>query len=396
MPRTDTETITQTEPTEGKSSSGLNVGLLAKRIGIISITIGTLGYLYLQQPQFVSPNVIPDNYQGKFYSGVFHNPVDIPVMTSDDGFFTSLYKFVTDKAVDGKPISPQPSIKTDLHTLALTDNVIVWMGHSSYFIQMDGLRFLVDPVFSTNASPVPYTNQAFEGSNIYSAEDIPEIDFLLITHDHWDHLDHPTITSLKDKVKQVITPIGVGSYISQWGYNSRQIFEGDWYDAFKTNDIEIHILPAQHFSGRLLKRNKTLWGSFALITPNHKIYLGGDSGYGPHFKQISDQLGEFDVAILEAGQYNQDWANIHMMPEETAQAAADLQAKALMPSHNSKYKLSKHSWYEPLNRILKVSEQYDYRLMTPLIGEAVQIDSQTQTFTSWWEKESEETITAQN
>ncbi|MDW6003264.1 MBL fold metallo-hydrolase [Vibrio mangrovi] len=342
------------------------------------------GYLYLQQPQFDDPIVAEQSYQGKYYAGTFHNPVDVPVNTGTDSLYTSLYKFLFQEQADAKPEMVLPSVKTDLLTLDPTENMIVWMGHSSYFIQIDGIRILVDPVFSNNASPVPMTNTSFHGSNIYSAEDIPKADYLLISHDHWDHLDYLSIRALHNKVTQVITPIGVGSYLTQWGYSPDQIHEGDWFSTFDGGDLQIHILPAQHFSGRLLKRNRTLWGSFALVTPQHKLYISGDSGYSEHFKAIADKLGGFDIAILEVGQYNQDWKYIHMMPEEAAQAGVDLQAKAIIPAHNSRFKLSRHSWYEPLERIDQASKGMPYRLLTPRIGESVQMDDTTQTFRKWW------------
>jgi L-ascorbate metabolism protein UlaG (beta-lactamase superfamily) len=351
---------------------------------IAIIGLGIVAFSYLQQPQFVSPIVKKKSYNGKFYNGVFHNATNVPIVTAEENPIIGLYRFITEKQLDDIPRLTLPSIKTDLHNLDIGEDIIVWMGHSSYYIQLDGHKILIDPVFSDNASPIPHTNEAFQGSNIYTAEDIPDIDYLLITHDHWDHFDYPTINALRKKINKIVTPINVGSYFIKWGFNESQISEGDWFSSIIQGDLNIYILPAQHFSGRLFKRNKTLWGSFALVTPQHKIYLGGDSGYGPHFKEISEKLGVFDIAILESGQYNQDWPYIHMMPEETAQAAVDLKAKALIPSHNSKFKLARHSWYEPLDRITKASENKPYRLLTPIIGEKVLVDDTNQMFTSWW------------
>lgn len=288
------------------------------------------------------------------------------------------------KDLDAIPKKPIPTVKTDLFNLDPKENAIIWMGHSSYYLQIDGLHILIDPVFSENASPVPFTNLAFQGTNIYTAKDIPMIDYLLISHDHWDHLDYPIIISLKDKVKKIITPLGVGDYFRQWGFKNDFIQEGDWNNVIKEGNNQIYILPARHFSGRLFTRNKTLLGSFALVTPHHRIYLGGDSGYGPHFKAIGKKIGGFDIAILECGQYNPDWRLIHMSPEETAQAAIDLNAKSLIHSHNSKFKLSHHTWYDPLNRISAASKDKSYRLLTPMIGEKVEVNNNKQIFTTWW------------
>ncbi|WP_456295471.1 MBL fold metallo-hydrolase [Vibrio sp. AK197] len=355
-------------------------------ISILIVIVAVGVYVYLQRPQFDAPSVEEQSYQGKYYQGQFHNVNEVPVTTSDDNFFVGLYKFLTDKTQDAKPAAELPSQKTDLLGLDPNENIVVWMGHSSYFMQLDGQRYLIDPVFSDSASPVPGTNTAFAGSNVYHAKDIPEIDYLLITHDHWDHLDYPTLEALRDKVAQVVTPIGVGSYLTQWGYTNDTIFERDWFEVFNAHQsTDIYVLPAQHFSGRMLQRNQTLWGSFAIVTPNHKVYFGGDSGYGPHFKQINEQLGGFDLAVLETGQYSKNWPFIHMMPEETAQAAEDLEAQAVLPSHNSKFRLSNHSWYEPLDRLSGASRDKPYRLLTPLIGQSVRLDDEGQVFNAWWQ-----------
>ncbi len=351
---------------------------------VLIIAIGI--FAYLQQPQFASPTLKQSSYQSNYSDGAFHNEVEVPVMANQQNFFVSLYKFLTEKTENAVPDFELPSNKTDLHSLDINENVMVWMGHSSYYMQLNGARYLIDPVFSDNASPVPYTNVAFNGSNIYSAQDIPTIDYLLITHDHWDHLDYPTINSLKNKINTIITPIGVGSYFQKWGFKAEQILEGDWFDSFQTEHAEVHVLPAQHFSGRMLKRNQTLWGSFAIMTPTYKVYFGGDSGYGPHFKAIGEKLGPFNVSILETGQYNKNWASIHMMPEDVAQAATDLSSEAVIPSHNSKFKLSKHSWYEPLDRVEAASQGKDYRLMTPMLGATVKLDDPNQVFEHWWKK----------
>ena len=357
------------------------------KVAIALLAIIAAGvYTYMLQPQFASPQVKVDSYQGKYVDGKFHNIEEVPVSTSSESALVGFYRFLTEQVVDAVPVTNLPSLKSDLMGLNPRDNVMVWMGHSSYFIQLDGIRYLIDPVFSKNASPVPYTNVAFPGSNVYSADDIPEIDYLLITHDHWDHLDYPTISALKDKINHIVTPIGVGSYFTQWGFKPEQITEGDWYDSIATEAGRIHLLPAQHFSGRLLKRNRTLWASFAIVSGEHKIYLGGDSGYGAHFKTIANEFGSFDIAVLETGQYNENWPFIHMMPEEVAQAANDLNAKALLPSHNSKFKLAKHAWYEPLDRITQASQRQDYRLMTPMIGETVGLEDNNQTFSQWWKQ----------
>lgn len=190
--------------------------MLKVAVALIAIVAAGI-YTYMLQPQFVSPHVKVDHYQGKYVDGKFHNIEEVPVSTSKESALVGFYRFLTDHVVDAVPVTTLPSIKSDLFGLNPRDNVMIWMGHSSYFIQLDGIRYLIDPVFSENASPFPYTNVAFPGSNVYTADDIPEIDYLLISHDHWDHLDYPTINALKAKINHIVTPIGVGSYFTQWG-----------------------------------------------------------------------------------------------------------------------------------------------------------------------------------
>jgi L-ascorbate metabolism protein UlaG (beta-lactamase superfamily) len=261
------------------------------------------------------------------------------------------------------------------------------MGHSSYFIQLDGVKILVDPVFSGNASPVSFTTKAYAGSDVYTPEDMPAIDYLFITHDHWDHLDYPTMRRLRNKVKKVICGLGVGAHLERWGYASESIIEQDWYESFKPKaGWEIHALPARHFSGRVIKRNQTLWVSFALISPVARIYMGGDSGYGKHFLDIGERYGPFDLAILENGQYDVRWKYIHMLPGEQLQAAKALRAYTLLPVHSSKFTLATHDWDEPLKKIVENQEK-SVRVITPMIGEKVNLDDRQQTFKRWWERD---------
>jgi L-ascorbate metabolism protein UlaG (beta-lactamase superfamily) len=166
------------------------------------------------------------------------------------------------------PTAPVPAIKTDLKTLDRNTDVVIWFGHSSYFVQLGGKRILIDPVFSAYASPVPFANRAFDGTNVYTADDMPEIDYLLITHDHWDHLDYSSVRELEPKTRRVVTPLGVGAYFERWGYAWEKIHAADWFTALKLEtELTIHVLPARHYSGRMLTKNKTLWAGFARNNP---------------------------------------------------------------------------------------------------------------------------------
>lgn len=319
-----------------------------------------------------------------YRNGQFQNLNPTPQLTDGATFFSVMKEFFFSGSKRRKPASRLPSVKTDLHTLDPGNNVIVWFGHSSYFMQVDGKKILVDPVFSGHASPLPTSAKSFTGSDAYTADDMPEIDYLFITHDHWDHLDYKTVTRLKPKVKQVITALGVGAHLERWQFDAAVIKEGDWKESFDLGGgFKVNVLPARHFSGRTFKRNQSLWASFALSTPTMKIYLGGDSGYDTHFAQIGQQYGPFDLAILEDGQYNKSWKHIHMHPQEVVQAAIDLKAAKLLPVHWGKFSLAPHNWDDPIINVVKEAKSKGIPLVHPMIGEPVNLNN-PDTRSEWW------------
>lgn len=290
-----------------------------------------------------------------YKNGKFHNIHFTPTLTEGYSMMGILYQQLFGKFPNRIPKKAIPSVKTNLKKLNPAENILVWFGHSSYFLQLNGKKFLIDPVFSGNASPIPGSVKAFHGSNEYQAEDFPEIDYLLISHDHYDHLDYPTILKLKNKINTIICGLGVGSHFEHWGFDPGQIIEKDWNETeILTDDIKIHTTSARHFSGRGLVRNNTLWLSFVLETSKHKLFLGGDSGYDSHFTEIGKKYGPFDLAILENGQYNLAWEAIHLLPEQFIKAAAELHTKRVMPVHSSKFALAQHAWNEPLNEVFVI------------------------------------------
>lgn len=316
----------------------------------------------------------------------FENLIPTPKFSTDVNLFSIIWNGIFDKKERLVPDAPIPTVKTDLKRLISSEkDTVVWMGHSSWFIQVGGKRFLIDPVLSDHAAPFSFLNKAFSGTIIYSAEDMPEIDGLLISHDHWDHLDYATIMALKSKIKHVICPLGVGAYFEDWGYPKDNIQEGDWYDKIALGeDVMIHVLPARHYSGRLFKENKTLWAGFALETLERKIFYSGDSGYGPHFSNIGKKFKEFDIVLLDCGQYDPRWAYIHMTPEEASRAAEELGAKAFLPVHVGRFSIANHPWDEPFKRLIMERQDKSYELLTPKIGEPVAMDSKGVQFSRWW------------
>lgn len=319
-----------------------------------------------------------------YKDGQFQNLSHTPDLAEGVSMFTVLRKFFFAKSKRSKPKAALPTQKTDLLHLDPKENVIVWFGHSSYFIQVDGKTILMDPVFSGAASPVSFTTNAFAGTDVYTVNDFPKIDYLFISHDHWDHLDYKTVLQLKGKVNRIITGLGTGEHFERWGFDTSIIEEHDWNETTDLGEgFVVHTTPARHFSGRAFKRNTAVWASFVVKTPTMNLYLGGDSGYDTHFKAIGDKYGPFDVAILECGQYNEYWKYIHMMPEETVKAAQDLKAKKLMPVHWAKFSLALHDWDEPILRVSAEAKKQGIPLITPMIGQKVNL-AENETFTEWW------------
>lgn len=321
-----------------------------------------------------------------FRDGEFHNQIPTQMMTGSKGSLAMWREFLFNGSRRLKPAGAIPSVKQDLLGLPPEKNAVAWFGHSSYFIQAGDKRLLVDPVLSGRASPLPFTTKAFEGTDAYTAADIPEIDALFITHDHWDHLDYETMVKLRSKVKRVVCPLGVGAHLERWGYDPAVIAEGDWGDKVDLGSgLTATVLPARHFSGRTFTRNRTLWASFAVTAPGgYKIYLGGDGGYGPHFKDIGREFGGFDLAMLENGQYDKSWALIHMMPDEVLRAAEDLRAARVVPVHNSKFSISNHDWDAPLRTITAIAGKSRGRLLTPMIGSIVDLKAPAAEVADWW------------
>ena len=304
-----------------------------------------------------------------YRDGQFRNLHPTPQMTSDKGFAGSMWGILFGSKERREPASALPVLKPDLHRLERAEDALVWFGHSSYFIQADGKRILVDPVFCA-AAPLSFLNKPFKGTDIYKPEDMPDIDYLVITHDHWDHLDYGTVMQLKERTGKVVCPLGVGEHFEYWGFDKSRLVELDWFeDAGLDEGFLIHCLPSRHFSGRFLKSNRSLWASFLIETPSQKIYMGGDGGYDTRFAEIGKKYPGIDLAILENGQYNEDWKYIHTMPAYLAQAAEDLKAEKYLTVHHSKFALARHRWDEPLRNAVNLKEKDSLDVLMPVIGE---------------------------
>lgn len=302
--------------------------------------------------------------------GVFRYPVPTKVSTSFD--ITKFPDFF--RKGDTTPDRPLPTLSlnaADYPRLSPDELRVTWLGHSILLIEIGGQRILIDPVLSPVPSPFSFAgNPAFAMTYDYRVEDLPQIDLVLLSHDHYDHLDYPTILKLKDRVPRFVVSLGVGAHLERWGITPEKITELDWWATGEVANLAVTSTPARHFSGRRFRRNRALWGGFALRYGERNVLYAGDSGHGPHFADIGERLGPFNLAFLECGQYNEMWHQIHAMPEELPRAWKEVNADLMMPIHWGRFKLAMHGWTEPVERLLAATPEEDRgRLLTPRIGE---------------------------
>ena len=293
---------------------------------------------------------------------------------------------------DKNPLNPLPTIKFIGKDLA--EGKFVWLGHSTVLMKTEGLVVMTDPVFN-RASPLPsfnsksksnfFNGKPFIFENPVVIDDLPKVDVVIISHDHYDHLDSKAIKDLSNRIDQFFVPLGVGAHLERWGVNKNRITEYDWYDSKDYKNIKFTFAPSLHFSGRgVTNGNSTLWGSWMIKSKTLSAYFSGDGGYSETFKKLGNEYGPFDIAFIENGAYNVDWSNVHMFPDEAVQASIDLKAQVLFPIHWSKFDLSVHPWDEPIIRITKEAEKKNVNIATPMIGEVFELSSIPKK--PWWEK----------
>jgi len=319
-------------------------------------------------------------YSKHFVDGKFVNQMATSVSTRSPNTKTSIMDWVFQQD-DKNPTEPLPS--RFLHPDVLTEGKFVWLGHSTLLMKINSVVIMTDPVFN-RASPVPVIGSPFPVQNPISIDALPAVDIVMISHDHYDHLDYEAIKVLSKRVDHFFVPLGVKAHLERWGVASNNISELDWYESEIYRGVRLTLAPARHFSGRgLWDRDSTLWGSWIISSKTLNVYFSGDSGYSDAFKTIGQQYGPFDIAFLENGAYNLDWAQIHMMPEETVQASIDLNARVLFPIHWSKFDLALHPWDEPAIRLAKAARNRNVAVATPLIGETFDVNNYPAT--RWWE-----------
>ncbi|MDI6957086.1 MBL fold metallo-hydrolase [Pantoea sp. Pa-EAmG] len=296
-----------------------------------------------------------------------------------------LWDFLFNKPKDTQPPAALPVQPITAAALAqAAPNSVFRLGHSSLLLKINGQFWLTDPVFAERASPFKRLGpKRFQPAPIAVA-DLPPIEGIILSHDHYDHLDYHTIMQLKDRVKHFLTPLGVGDLLIKWGVAPEKVIQLDWWQSRDIGGIHFVATPSQHFSGRgLFDSNKRLWCSWTLISDQFRLFFGGDSGYFDGFKAIGRKYGPFDAAFLENGAYDKRWADIHMLPQDTLRAFQDLNARWLFPIHNAAFDLAFHRWDDPFIQIVQVAAEHQVALCLPMLGEGIDL-LQPQPTAAWW------------
>ncbi|MDO4697124.1 MAG: MBL fold metallo-hydrolase [Pasteurellaceae bacterium] len=344
--------------------------------------IGALGYfLYPKDHYSLYPE--SDHYSQK--TGRFFNP--LPDHSMDKlGVISAFWQmmFHSEKFMPNQPLPVQKPNFSEF--LAESENAkFIWFGHSSLLARLDGKTVFIDPVFAKSVSPLPWMMRRFQPPPTSLAE-LPKVDWIVISHNHYDHLDKAVIEHYRHLQNvRFITPLGVGELLKKWGISPERVEQLDWWQARQIGDLTITAVPARHNTGRgIFDRNKTLWAGYVFQTPTEKVYYSGDSawGDGSQFHQIAEHFGQFDLAFVENGQYNPTWIDNHMLPEQMVEAVKLLQPKRVMPVHWGAYALSIHGWKAPVERAVPLLKQIAMPVLTPQLGQV--FDRQTKT-EFWWQ-----------
>lgn len=289
-----------------------------------------------------------------------------------------------------KPRNTRPAGVIPVQTLtrealfAAPNHSVYRLGHSTVLLKLHDKFWLTDPVFAERASPVQWAGPRRFHQPPISLEELPPIEAVILSHDHYDHLDHRSILKLADKTRYFLAPLGVGDTLIKWGIDASKVRQLDWWQGTEVDGIRFIATPSQHFSGRgLFDGNSTLWASWVMIDGDTRIFFSGDTGYFDGFKRIGERYGPFNLTLMETGAYNVDWPHIHMQPEQTLQAHIDLKGRWLLPIHNGTFDLSMHAWHEPFDRILALAWERNVSITTPQMGEAFNL-TQPQRGRAWW------------
>lgn len=324
----------------------------------------------------------------QYRNGEFVNTLPPAGYTAADVWNLISGQFFGDEVREPPSAIPVLAVAPETLKAALAESGLraFWIGHASVFIEIDGLRLLVDPIFSEYASPFELGPKRFHAPPILLA-DLPVIDAVLITHDHYDHLDMRTVQQLAKRGTAFFVPLGIGAHLQAWGVPEAQIQDLEWWKEMSLKSVRIVSTPSRHYSGRGLgDKNATLWGSWSVIGPQHRFYVSGDTGYSDHFRSIGERFGPFDLSFIKVGAYGPGapWLDIHMSPEDAVRAHLDVRARRMFPVHWGTFNLAFHAWDEPIKRTLAAARTRQAEVLTPRIGEIVDADRPFAP-NAWWE-----------
>jgi L-ascorbate metabolism protein UlaG (beta-lactamase superfamily) len=296
-----------------------------------------------------------------------------------------VWRMLTAKPRTTVPDRPLPVRRLTRSELEAAPSASLWrLGHSTMLLKLDGRFWLTDPVFSERASPFQWMGPKRFHAPPIAIEDLPHLAGVILSHDHYDHLDHASILRLAPKADVFITPLGVGDRIIAWGVDAAKVRQLDWWQDTQVGGLRLTAGPARHFSGRKpWDEDTTLWVSWIIQTDDLRIFFSGDTGYHAGFREVGERYGPFDVTLMENGAYNSDWPEVHMQPEETLQAHLDVGGRCLVPIHNGTFDLAFHPWYEPFERIHALAHRAGVELATPMMGERLSL-AQPQARGTWW------------
>jgi L-ascorbate metabolism protein UlaG (beta-lactamase superfamily) len=317
-------------------------------------------------------------------NGRFRNPARMQ-RSSPGKTLRILWRALFDKPASTVPAMPIPvQAMTRAAIEAAPDHTVWRLGHSTVLLKLDGGLWLTDPVFAQRASPFSWLGPARFHAPPLALDDLPPLEGVILSHDHYDHLDRGAVLALAGKTRHFVAPLGVGDRLVAWGVPAAKVRQLDWWRSIRLGTVELTCTPAQHFSGRgLADGNSTLWCSWVIAGSAHRVFFSGDTGYFRGFKAIGDRFGPFDLTMIETGAYNEDWPDVHMQPEQTLQAHIDLRGNVLLPIHNGTFDLAFHAWQEPLERIAALADGQGQRLATPVIGQGISLAA-PHVDARWW------------
>ncbi|WP_224994527.1 MBL fold metallo-hydrolase [Cesiribacter sp. SM1] len=351
-------------------------------IFVALLLVVTFMVRYLHKPFGRPPQAETFQHLPYYQDGKFLNPVETPMLKITESW--PVMKRYMARDVEKAPASNYRFTEQPLAGNSTAGIQLNWLGHAGVLIRAGNTYLLTDPVLIERASPFPFVGPARFFPSPIAPEALPELEGVIISHDHYDHLGYETLMAIQHKVKHFFVPLGVGETLRYWGIPDNKIVEMDWWQAYEGNGFKITAAPARHFSGRFLSQNNTFWASYAIELGGQKIYFAGDSGYFNGYREIGQRLGPFDLSLMPIGAYDLAWANIHLNPQEAVQAQQEVQGGILLPTHWGTFDLALHSWYEPMELLIKETKQAGITLLAPKPGEWVTPAAETNA--EWWQQ----------